>query len=170
MHQNNRFLSELCSILAHKTTLILGVGSPLRSDDAAGLVLCDLLVARGVNCAKCEYGLENCIDVIAFNKPERLLVVDAALFENGLPGDVIIASSEVLDDKISIVTTHSIPLRLVLKILQESYGVKDVYLLGVYPKSLEIGSDMSSEVYTTLLKLVNIITTCLKQVRERRDK
>lgn len=169
MHLNNRFLSELCSIVVHDGTLIVGVGSPLRSDDAAGLLLCDLLVAKGVNCVKCEYGLENCIDIIAFNKPERLVVMDAALFENGIPGDVVIASTEALDNRISLVTTHSVPLKLVLKILQESYGVKDTYLIGIYPKSLEIGSDISDEVYTTLLKLVDVIVECLKQVREGRD-
>lgn len=169
MHLNNRFLSRLCSIVSHENTLIVGIGSPLRSDDAAGLLLCDLLVTKGVNCIKCEYGLENCIDVVALIKPERLLVIDTALFENGKPGDVVIASTEALDDEISLVTTHSIPLKLVLRVLQESYGVKDVHLLGIYPKSLEVGINVSDEVYTTLLRLVDVITKCLEQVHKWRD-
>ncbi|MEM3763168.1 MAG: hydrogenase maturation protease [Desulfurococcaceae archaeon] len=162
MLQDNEFSPEQCTIFSHNT-LILGVGSPLRSDDNAGLLLCDLLAEKGVECVKCEYGLENCFDVIIERKPRTLVIVDAAFFEKGKPGDVVLVTEENLVDTVQLVTTHNIPVRLVLEVIKRTTKVERAYLIGVYPKTMEIGFDVSSEVRNTIEKLANVIVECLNR-------
>lgn len=156
-------LINLCTIFHPSDTLVLGVGSPLRSDDSAGLLLCDLLVERGVSCGRCEYGIENCVDVVAERKPSTLIIVDAAFFEDGKPGDIVVSTAESVNDTVRLVTTHNIPLRLVLEILRQFGSVTRVYVVGVYPKSLEIGYTISREVYLAVVKLANEFAKCLEE-------
>lgn len=160
MHQDSLELENFCTIFSHKDTLILGTGSPLRSDDAAGLALCELLAKKGVNCVQCEYGIENCIDLIANIKPRTLVVVDAAFFPDGKPGEVVVASSSDVEDFVHIATTHSLPIKLVLRVLKELCNVESVYFIGIYPKNLEIGTTISEEVRETIAKLADKIAEC----------
>lgn len=163
MHPSNSFSRNLCSILIQPGTLVLGVGSPLRSDDGAGLMFCDILSAKGMECLKCEYGLENCMDLIELKKPKRLVIVDAALFNGGEPGDIVLARDHEVEERLLPVTTHSLPLKLVLKILRDSVGIEEVHIIGIYPKSLEIGEQVSIEVQHSLSILADVFKDCLEK-------
>lgn len=151
-----------CDFFGEKT-LILGVGSPLRSDDQAGLVLCDILNQNGVECLKCEYGVENCLDVIIERSPERLLIFDAALFSGGSPGDLVYAGDLEVLDGVSLLTTHNIPLKLVLDLIRSSSPVREIRVVGIYPKNLDIGVSISNEVMRAISTLVESILKCFKR-------
>lgn len=144
--------------------LIVGVGSPLRSDDQAGLVLCDILSQNGVNCVKCEYGLENCVDIVIEKSPEKLIVIDSAIFSGGHPGDVIFLDNIESLDSTYLLTTHSIPLGLLLSAIKELVSPQEVYIIGIYPRNLEIGFEVSSEVARSLHILAENIVKCLKNI------
>lgn len=163
MHPNSSFSPLPCSLLARADTLILGVGSPLRSDDRAGLLFCDLLADKGLACVKCEYGIENCVESIYERKPKRLVIVDAALFNDGKPGDVVLTVDEDVEERISLTTTHSLPVKLVLKMLRETVGIEEVYIVGIYPRSLEIGEQVSDEVQRSLLSLAEKFAECFRE-------
>lgn len=154
-------MRELCALFK-SSFLIIGIGSPLRSDDQAGLLLCDELINRNVNCIKCEYGIENCLDIVNEVKPEILVVIDTALFKGGTPGDIILVNERNLEENILPITTHGIPLKTIVELLKAMGSIKEFYLLGIYPKTLEIGLEVSSEVYEAAINLANRVKECVK--------
>jgi hydrogenase 3 maturation protease len=117
-------------------TVVLGVGSELRGDDAAGILVARRLAqspaARPVIGAGAHEGgsprlvaleghtaPESFAGKIIKLKPSHVLIVDAA--EMGLaPGEWGILGRDELDK--SITTTHLIPLTALAKHLEESCG------------------------------------------------
>jgi hydrogenase 3 maturation protease len=144
--------------------LIVGIGSPLRSDDQAGLILCDILNQNGVNCIKCEYGFENCVDIVIEKSPEKLVIIDTAIFSGGNPGDVIFLDSIEAFDSTCILTTHNIPIGLLLNTIKELSSIREVYIIGIYPRNLEIGLEVSREVTNSLHILAESIVKCFKNI------
>ena len=144
--------------------LIVGIGSPLRSDDQAGLILCDILNQNGVNCIKCEYGFENCVDIVIEKSPEKLVIIDTAIFSGGNPGDVIFLDSIEAFDSTCILTTHNIPIGLLLNTIKELSSIREVYIIGIYPRNLEIGLEVSREVTNSLYILAESIVKCFKNI------
>lgn len=153
-----------CNLFKGKS-LLLGVGSPLRSDDQAGLVLCDLLSQKGVNCVKCEYGLENCVDVIIEEKPEKIIIFDAALFNGGRPGDVIHLEDLDALRSVNLLTTHNIPIKLLLDVVEKFTPLREIHIIGIYPKNLDVGTSISSEVLRTINSLANGIVECFEKTK-----
>jgi len=144
--------------------LIVGVGSPLRSDDQAGLILCDILNQNGVDCVKCEYGLENCVDIVVEKSPEKLVVIDTAIFNGGHPGEVIFLNNIESLDSTYLLTTHSIPLGLLLNAIRDLSSLREIYVIGIYPRNLEVGLEVSSEVTRSLHVLAENIVKCFKNI------
>jgi hydrogenase maturation protease len=144
--------------------LIVGIGSPLRSDDQAGLILCDILNQNGVNCIKCEYGFENCVDIVIEKSPEKLVIIDTAIFSGGNPGDVIFLDSIEAFDSTCILTTHNIPIGFLLNTIKELSSIREVYIIGIYPRNLEIGLEVSREVINSLYILAESIVKCFKNI------
>jgi hydrogenase 3 maturation protease len=159
-------LFDLCSLLK-RSFLILGLGSPLRQDDQAGLIACDLLAERGIECFKCEYGLENCIDMFRDVHIETLVLIDTALFRGGTPGEVIIAGEESIEDLGLAISTHYIPLKVLLDYMKSVGIYKSLVVIGIYPKNLDIGEEVSSEVLKAVESIVNMIKLCIEGVGER---
>ncbi|ADV64652.1 hydrogenase maturation protease [Desulfurococcus mucosus] len=157
---SKRELIEVLANLIGEDTVIAGVGSPLRMDDRAGLVFCDKLLAKGFKCIKCEYGLENCINEIRESGAVRLVVVDAVLYEGAEPGEIVVASGDALAEKYSLATTHTLPVKTVLRILGET-GVREVYVVGIAPKQLGYGLEVSDKVAESVEKLVEAFTSVL---------
>lgn len=154
-------MHDFCSIFQNDF-LIVGIGSPLRSDDQAGLLFCKELSKRGFKCLECEYGIENCFEEISLKKPKNLIIVDAALFAGGNPGDVIIVPEDsVVADSITT-STHSIPMNTLINLLKIMRITEKVYLIGIYPKVLDIGTDISQEVLVAIKGLANSVEKCLK--------
>lgn len=136
--------------------IVVGIGSPLRGDDRAGLLLCERLNELGVDCVSCEYGLENCVDEIRERGAEKLIILDAVICSSCEPGDVVIADEGAIQDLGIALSTHAIPVPLVLGLLRE-YGVREVYVIGIAPKSLDISTDVSPEVARAVEQLAAAI-------------
>lgn len=142
------------------------VGTELRSDDAAGLRLCEFLVARGFprdRVIMCEFGLENCMSVIQERSVKNALIIDAAIVlgeREGTP-KYFIASLDSIDDTVALVTTHSLPIRLVIELLRREELFKDVRVLGVVARNLNLGEGISPEVQDTISFLTDLILKTL---------
>lgn len=63
-------------------------------------------------------------------------------------------------------STHSIPFSVLIKILRNN-GVKNIYVLGVVAKNIDLGFELSREVSETIMKLsrvlYNIVLKCLSR-------
>jgi len=158
-------LIDFCSLFQN-SFLIIGTGSPLREDDQAGLIACDELLKNDVFCLKCEYGVENCFGEIDRFKPRFLIIIDTALFENGKPGDVIVTSEESISEVKLALSTHGIPVTLLIELMKKMWKLEKLYVIGIYPKSVDVGLEVSLEVSSSIERLVEEIKKCIK--RERR--
>jgi hydrogenase maturation protease len=115
---------------------------------------------------KCEYGVENCFGEIDRFKPRYLIIIDAALFENGRPGDIIVASEESISEVNLVLSTHNIPLTLLIDLMKKTWRLEKIYVIGIYPKSMDLGLEVSLEVSSSIERLVEEIKKCIR--RERR--
>jgi len=143
---------------------LLAIGSELRGDDAAGI-----LVARQLDayCGKANNDRELCIfygstapenftgEIKKFN-PTHLLIIDSADSYKE-PGTVsIIAPEEIGGDTFS---THRLPARIIIHYLR-NFLSSEVIIVGIQPKSLEFGALPSEEVQ----KSADFISDAIKEI------
>lgn len=152
---------QLKSILCSPNSVVAFVGSPLRSDDRFGLILYDELSGLDGRLIKCEYGLESCLYEIIEKKPKELLIVDAVFTDGVEPGDIVFTEMDKGSGCSSTLTTHNVPLNLILDILK-SNGVSSFHLLGVVVKNLEVGFELSSEIRRSMEYLKEVLINTLR--------
>jgi hydrogenase 3 maturation protease len=137
---------------------ILGVGNPLRSDDAAGM-----LVARGLLNGECATDTEHILIVEAGHAPENrtgelrkfaphlVLIIDAA--EMGkMPGAVQWIPEDCIDGMSA--STHSLPLSMLARYLTLELNCT-VSLLGIQPGSNEVNERVGMEVLHAVSEVVD---------------
>jgi hydrogenase 3 maturation protease len=145
---------------SRRPVAVLGVGSPLRSDDAAGLRLA-ALVSRaalpGVHAIDGGPAPENCTAEVRRLCPSHLVIVDAA--DMGEPPGTIRVIPPGLIGSTSF-GTHGLPLGVVADYLRSEVGCR-VVVIGVQPKSLSFGEELSPEVESAVAGLSTALAACL---------
>ncbi|MGB4564487.1 MAG: hydrogenase maturation peptidase HycI [Dethiobacteria bacterium] len=125
---------------------VLGVGSTLRSDDAAGMYFIELLESlvnkENVLLIAGSTAPENFTGVIKNFAPDILFIVDAA-HVGGAPGEARVIPVEDISG-ISF-STHMLPLPVLLKYLEAEVPC-EVICIGIQPKCTEAGFSLSEEV------------------------
>lgn len=129
--------------------ILLGLGNPLGRDDALGLRVAEAL--QGTEWLSIPViSLENALGMVEREKPEKLVIVDAA--EMGLPPGTIrrLPPSQSVG---MLGSTHGLPLSLLLGLC----GIQDVVLIGVEPKERGPGLGLSPEVEEALSHLISLL-------------
>lgn len=113
--------------------LLLGIGNTLRRDDGVGPYIASLLRGNeGWHAIDCGISPENFTSIVRKERPELLVIVDAALM--GLaPGEFRIVPPERIDGV--AVSTHRLPLRLLLSYLSPHAG--RTIFIGIEPLAIE---------------------------------
>ncbi len=155
----------LHQLLCSKGYTIVCIGSELREDDRAGLILCDKLIASGIHVIKCPYGLESCIDVIVRENVEKMLLIDTVLVEGSSPGEIVLTRLNSVVENY-LVTTHSIPVSLMIKYFQTLGLCREVYVIGIQAKRIGFGLELSREVLEAIDYLSNSIVEIYSSCRE----
>lgn len=125
--------------------VILGIGNTLRGDDALGPEFIKRLkgkLPKNVKLMDVGVAPENSIGYIKRLKPSHVLLIDAADF-GGKPGEMRLISPKQISGV--ALSTHNIPLYILVELISRYVRAK-VMLLGVEPKSLNLGEDLSPEV------------------------
>lgn len=150
----NKQLAKLRNRLQGKVSIV-GIGNPLRGDDAAG----PELIKELRNSLRCLLLLdvgevpENYLEKIVKEKPNTIVLVDAVDL-GAPPGTIrIIEEGDIRDESLS---THNVSLRLVAKYLQRETSA-DVFLLGIQPKTIQFGKEISEPVRGGLEKIIRIL-------------
>jgi len=144
--------------------VILGVGNPLKGDDAAGLLIVEQVMKNvpararpGVRIFRTYDVPENYTGKIRKFKPARILIIDAALA--GLrPGDVFILEKEKI--AIEEISSHKIPLMVLISYLEQNTGCK-VTVLGIQAKDLSFGAPITPIVKTAVKTVADFLTASL---------
>jgi len=126
--------------------VLLGVGSTLRSDDAAGMYFIELLKEKlqqdRILLIAGSTAPENFTGVIKEYAPDLLFIVDAAHM-GLLPGEAkLVPACDISGVSFS---THMLPIPVMLKYLESEAGCEVVFI-GIQPKSIEQGLSMCEEV------------------------
>jgi len=129
---------------------LLGVGSELRGDDAAGLLVAECLrksPPKKIKQKKLKvfFGStapENLTGEIKKFKPACLVIVDSADM-NRRPGTVKLINP----DQISGISfcTHQLPLKIMTDYLAKSIGC-EILIIGIQPGKIDFGAPLSREV------------------------
>jgi hydrogenase 3 maturation protease len=135
---------------------VIGLGSELRSDDRAGLLIVRALEAKKIpNVVAFDAGTtpENITAEISRAAPSLVIFFDAAdLGEK--PGTIRL----VQEDQVSGVSfsTHTLPLPIVIDYLRQSVKA-DFAIIGIQPKSVAFGEEVSAEVEASVQSLIGLI-------------
>ena len=141
---------------------ILGVGSELRADDVAGILVAERFKnlfgvppsggkdqsdprKRGTPNVEVFLGgtaPENLTGEIKRFAPTHLVIIDAADL-NAEPGAITVMDPESIGG--TTFCTHSLPLKMMIDYLLDSFECH-VTVIGIQPKSLEVGAPVSKEV------------------------
>lgn len=141
---------------------VLGIGNPLRRDDAVGMEIVKLLkgrVQRKVRLLECETVPENFTREIREFSPTHVLMIDAAQL-GAEPGEArLVPPERILGMALS---THAIPLSLLTEIIKQSINAK-VMILGVQPKAIEFGEGLTPELQKASKRIAGILVKALKE-------
>jgi hydrogenase 3 maturation protease len=139
-----------------KKVVIIGVGNPIRADDGVGvkiikklqtIELCDVLLLNS------ETVPEAFIDNVVEYNASHVLIIDAANF-HGYYGEARLIPIENIGR--ATVSTHNLPLTIFATYVKQTLNAK-VILLGIQPKIIEFGAEMSSKVHASAEEIVEIL-------------
>jgi len=157
----------LRGFLDGKRLAVMGVGSLLRGDDAAGMLAARLLQKELAACADilvlaASTAPENFTGQIKDFRPARLLVIDAAHL--GLKPGESAAIEEAAIKGVSF-STHMLPLPIVINYLRNETGCSEL-IIGVQPHSTDFGEKIHPAVRKAVKKLVfEIVSLCRERYR-----
>jgi len=160
------------------TIVILGVGNRLRGDDAIGSIIAEeiLRIAQNDKKLKChsegvitteesqslvifdtEITPENYIDKVIDLKPDWVIFIDACNFK-AKPGAFRLFEEEKIKEiSYGLLSTHTLPLTLTIELIKKQHKCR-ISLLGIQPKQIIMGEELSSEVKDAKQKIIQYIT------------
>jgi hydrogenase maturation protease len=123
---------SLTEIVRDRPLLLLGMGNPLRGDDAVGHLLAQSLERYNDECFTSRAvgtAVENAMSFIRAAAGGSLLLVDAVFDESLAEGDWQLYPTDRLDSVCH--TTHSIPISLLISFWRREVQDIDIHFLGV---------------------------------------
>ena len=158
---------ELASRLkgAHRVA-VLGVGSELRGDDIAGLLVIQALqrskkANKSIKLKTFEGSTapENITGEIRAFKPTHLIIVDTADIGEK-PGAVLLLRADEVGRGISF-STHKIPPKILIDYFAHSLKC-EIIIIGIQPKSIGFGKPASKAVIASSKSVAASILAALK--------
>jgi hydrogenase 3 maturation protease len=145
-----------------KKIAFLGVGSVLRNDDAAGLLVADEL--KKIKNPKLRVFLgstapENLTGEIIKYTPTHIIIVDSVDMEQE-PGSIMLIDPQVVEG-VSF-STHMLPVKMIVDYFIESLKC-EIIIIGIQPKSLEFGETVSEEVGKSTKQIADTIQQILQE-------
>jgi len=135
--------------------VLIGIGSTLKGDDGIGTIVAKEFKEQnpeGWLCLACETMPENFLAVAIREKPQVVVLVDAA--EMGLKaGELRILPKKKLSS--AIVGTHGMPLKHLVEELEGQ--TKEIFFIGVEPGSMRLGEELSSEIEAAKKKVLQAL-------------
>jgi len=135
---------------------VLGIGSELRADDIAGILVAQKLEELQGQNFKVFLGYtapENLSGEIRKFKPTHLIMIDTADIGKE-PGEVKLFTPENVGG-ISF-STHKLPVKIMAQFLQKDINC-NVMIIGIQPKSLDFGKPVSSHVQRSVNEISDIL-------------
>ncbi len=149
---------------------VLGIGNTQRADDATGPLATIMIMSRMrsqkfknlifVNGGETP---ENFTGAIRNFCPTLTLIVDSCI-SGKKPGTVSIIDTEKIQE--NDISTHNMPLSMLVKFLSETIPTK-VIVIGIEPKSLDFGGNISPEVNKAIDLFVSKMSVILNDWEQK---
>jgi len=132
---------KLDKIRTKKIPVFVGVGNPSRSDDALGIDLARKMKDKGINNVWVETESNLNEIPISNQKGHHVIFLDAVDFQEA-PGKITLLPLEFVFRNVSL--SHRIA--PFIQALMNNDQLKDAFILGIQPESVEEGEDISPAV------------------------
>jgi hydrogenase 3 maturation protease len=154
-------LGEFFGKAEDRRVVLVGIGSPIRRDDAVGLRILDLLGEknlRDVLLLSTEIVPESYTGKIREFEPTHVLMIDAAHF-NGEPGEGRMIPTQQIGGV--TMSTHSLPLTIFADYIRKTM-CSNVALLGVQSQNIGFGTVLTPEVEEGAQKIAKVLYEVLR--------
>lgn len=141
-----------------KRLAVIGVGSVLMSDDAAGILVAEALQKKlgENNNIRIYIGNttpENFTGEIKRFFPDHLIIIDAADL-NEKTGSVMMIDPDVING-VSF-STHMLPMKVMVEYLKKEIGCRTT-ILGIQPDDVTYGGSVSKEVKIAVDEVIEVL-------------
>ena len=135
---------------SHKTKLFVGIGNILKTDDGIGVYISNKIKETAViKKLTVEVSIENYIGKINSLKHDVLILIDCVDFGKPAGYYELLPADKVKDFTLN---THNISLKRVSELFN-----MPVYILGIQPKKIDFGEEITDIVNKTAHQILNII-------------
>jgi hydrogenase maturation protease len=155
-------MKTLLEILKQRPLVVLGIGNPMRGDDAIGHMLAEELASldgKGFEAHPVGTAVENAMSWVRKASGGVVLMVDAVFDESRAEGEWALYPSDQLDSMCH--TTHSIPLSMLVDYWKKEVAGLEVYSLGI---SIRNSTDMAPLSHALVKTLESLVSIFKKQI------
>ena len=139
--------------------LVIGVGNPYRRDDGVGSKVIKILQQENnSDFVLLDGGTDGLALLDQLAQYERAVIIDAVQMLES-PGVVkLFAPSEAkIKIKNDVLSTHGFGLAEMFKLVEQLNIKTDIKIIGVQPKDIDFGEELSEEVKKTIPQIIEII-------------
>ncbi len=145
--------------------VVLAIGNELRGDDGLGPLFAKKLSQITENSSDVvviDGGTvpENFTGTLRKEKPTHVILIDAVEM-NSNPGDIEFIEKERISQ--FNVSTHAMPISFLIKYLEMTSSF-EIILLGIQPKKMVLGEEITLEVENSVNHLINIFKKVLDEL------
>ncbi|RLE62602.1 MAG: hypothetical protein DRN53_03720 [Thermoprotei archaeon] len=144
---------------------IIGLGNELKGDDGVGVYIARKLRSLGhSSIIVAGISIENHVYRVLEFDPRTVILIDA--IEAGLePGSIVLGDVKNVVHEFVPITTHTIPLPLIIRIVERELGHSVKWLLlGIQVGSTTIGEPISEDVKESADIVIKILHGILKKL------
>jgi len=132
--------------------ILMGVGNTLKGDDGIGCYIAKNFKKKNWFSLDCGTAPENFTSIIRKNKPEILIIVDAADMGINEGGFRVVSEEKIENIGIS---THNMPLSFLINYLKDS--ANRIIFIGVQPKTIRDSGEISDKLKKSAEHLIEIL-------------
>lgn len=132
--------------------ILIGIGNILKGDDGIGCYIAKNFKEKNWLSLDCGTAPENFTSIIRKNKPESLIIVDAADMGIDAGGFRIVSEEKIENIGIS---THNMPLSLLINYLKDS--ANRIIFIGIQPKTITVSEEISDKLKKTAEQIMGIL-------------
>lgn len=160
------FIEQLKAFLGEGSknrVAILGIGSPIRGDDAVGLHVIKKLREHGMDnvlLLETQTVPESFTSVLRNFTPTHVLMIDAAHID-AEPGVTRIIPTQMISDV--CISTHKLPLTVLADYIKETMCA-EVALVGIQPTSIAFGTRITPKLKAAAHEVAEVIYKTITQI------
>ncbi|MEO0072724.1 MAG: hydrogenase 3 maturation endopeptidase HyCI [candidate division WOR-3 bacterium] len=147
--------------------IILGIGNRLRGDDGVGSIIAEELKKyerENFIVYDCETTPENYIEKVISGNPRWIIFIDACNFNAPAGTFKIFEETEISQITSKVISTHTLPITVLIALIKRSLPKARISLIGVQPKRLNFCNKLSNELNKTKAKIIDFILKNIKNV------